>query len=215
MPLSLVGEDSAGAFYARQAGSTGGRVLVLGAADGQVACAVAAQGTQVLAVEPSDRLLTLARARWDEEPGREGLTLLAGDPRTWRSDERFGLVLAPQNALGLMASPQEVDAFFGTIAAHLSPGGAFTFDVRAEVADELDDRPALTGREFMPHLRERTRGRAPSQGLRRFTRRRFRPDAIDLALRGVGLEARERYGDFAGTPFDDRDELQVVLGGRA
>jgi hypothetical protein len=37
---------------------------------------------------------------------------------------------------------------------------------------------------------------------------------MDGALQDAGLVALERFGDFAGTPFDPKDQLQVVVSGR-
>ena len=205
MPLSLVGLDLASAFYVRQAGKLGAPVLVLGSADGRVAFALAGRGHRVFAVEPSARMHAAADEKRPSEPGAPEVRLINADLRSLRLDEKFALVVAPQNALGMMATADDFDAALTTVAHHLSADGIFAFDLRS---DSDTDSPPLGRPAFTAHLRERG-----GQSVRRIRRRVFTPGEVDAALARAALEARERYGDFLSRPWEDSDDLQVVVSG--
>ena len=197
MPLSLVAPDPASAFYARVLERALGPALVLGSGDGRVAFALAAKGVQVVAAEPSELMHRSALELAAQLPGAPP-RLLHADLRSLRLDERFTLVCAPLNALGMMGAPEDLEAALATIAAHLAPDGTFAFDLRS--GDRLG---------YSAHLTERASGR---RAIRRLRPTVFHQEDVDLALAAVGLQAFERYGDFLMRPFDPKDELQVVLG---
>ncbi len=207
MPLSLVGLDLASAFYVRQAGKHGAAVLVLGSADGRVAFALAGRGHRVVAVEPSERMHAAADEKRPFEPGAAEVRLMNADLRTLRLDEKFALIVAPANALGLMATAADFEAALTRVRVHLATDGVFAFDLRSDCDTNApsNNRPAFTA-----HLR----GRA-GQSVRRLQRRIFTPSEVDAALIRTGLEARERYGDFLSRPWEDSDEMQVVVCGAA
>lgn len=187
--------DGASRFYAKLLAAPA-RVLVLGAGDGAVAGALALRGHDVTAVEPSASLRAIIEAQ------RAGLKVSSDDPRTLDLRARFALVIAPNQSLGLAQTPDEVHAFLSVMARHLDVGGVFALDVLAESEDPAARRP----RPF-PHLRERGDGLHPLAPLR------LSATVLDDALSAVGLEARERYGDFGETPFSSASRLQVVAGG--
>lgn len=203
MPLSLVGLDLASAFYVRQAGKLGAPVLVLGSADGRVAFALAGRGHRVVAVEPSERMHSTAGDRRPADASTAEVKLVHADLRTVRLEERFTMVIAPQNALGLMGSPDDFGAALVTVAHHLAREGVFAFDLRS---DSDQDPPPLGRPAFTAHMRERG-----GQSVRRLRRRVFTPSEVDAALGRAGLEARERYGDFLSRPWEESDEMQVVV----
>lgn len=206
MPLSLISSDQESDWYARQAARPGGTALVLGCADGRVAFALSRRGLDVVGVESSPRLLELAEARRREEG--QGPRFLQADLRALQLDRTFDAVVAPQNALGLMVLPADVDGFLATVRRHLGATATFLFDVRGVPVAEAHGFE-LSGRQaFLPHLHGR-----PGGAVRRFRRHQLDPVTLDAALHAAGLEARERYGDFLGRPWDEHDALQVVVAG--
>ena len=205
MPLSLVGFDLASAFYVRLAGKQGAPVLVLGSADGRVAFTLSTRGHRVVGVEPSERMHAAANEQRPSEAGAADVQLLNADLRSVRLEEKFALVIAPQNALGLMGTADDFEAALATVRFHLATDGIFAFDLRSEADSEP---PALLRPAFTAHLRERA-----GQSVRRLRRRVFTPFEVDGALTRSGLEARERYGDFLSRPWEDSDEVQVVVAG--
>lgn len=204
MPLSVIGSDVALDFYVRQV-PRGAPVLILGAGEGQLACALGRRGHEVVALEPSAKLLALAIERREAETARASIRFLNADPRTERLGRLFLAVLLPRNALGLARADGELRALLATVEAHLAAEGAFALDVRVESApDEVRGRA-------VPHLLGRQGGQ---RALHRLERSGVSAAHLDALLRDVGLEARERYQDFSGTPAADDAQLQVVVGGR-
>ena len=205
MPLSLVGRDERASFYAAQAARFGAPVLVLGSADGAMALVLAARGHAVVAVEPSISLHDEAKAAL--KGVRSQVTLLNADPRSVRLAQTFPLVLAPRNALSIASRTGGIDAMLDTVRAHLTPDGAFVFDLQW-----LRDRPGLVGSMgrplFVSHLRERSK-----RPIHRLQRADLSVPELADALDAAGLQATERFGDFAGRPWDDTDELHVVVAG--
>jgi SAM-dependent methyltransferase len=226
--LALVGHEKDLAFYVGEAERRGPPVLVLGAGTGRLAWELATRGLSTLAVDPSEVMIETAEEQRREESAEisERLRLECADPRSLRMNEQFPAVLAPHNALALMASLDDLDAMLATVRLHLSPGGAFIFDVLNPVR-EVFSPPGLThthdawhpleGIEpprpiFAPHLQERVRSReGTSEGIRRLRLRHFTVAEVDRALEEAGFAAMERYGDFERRPFEATHAMQVVI----
>jgi len=223
--LSLVASAGDVGFYAQRAWD--GPVLVLGAADGRVAYELGARGVEVVAVEPAEAMARAAEVRRASERPEVAarVKFLHGDPRSLRLKERFAGVAAPQNALALYGALEDVDALFETARLHLRPQGTLVFDLRNPSAplrprphghgggpgEALLPPPPLT---FVPHLHERTRA-SRHDALRRMKVRAFTLEEVDEALSDAGFTPLERFGDFAGKPFDPGDAVQVVVAARA
>lgn len=229
--LSLVTADAGSGFYGDRVDREGGPALVLGAGDGRIAWELARRGHQVLAADPSEVLVRAAEERRAQEPPEVAarLRVVRADVRSLRLDERFKVVIAPRNALGLMSTPGDLEAALATAALHLAEGGAFLLDLvnppehRSPPApdDRAEQEPPLWYRPvFVPHLRERRRerpgeGAAAHEGLRRLRVRQFSAEELDVALKAAGFQPLERYGDFDGRPFAPEDPLQIVVAQRA
>jgi methyltransferase family protein len=227
--LSLVTADAGAAFYGDRVDREGGPALVLGAGDGRIAWELARRGHQVLAADPSEVLLRVAEERRAQEPAEVAarLRVVRADVRSLRLDERFKVVMAPRNALGLMSTPADLESALATASVHLADGGAFLLDLvnppehRSPPApDDRAEEPPLWYRPvFVPHLRERRRerpGEGPiaHEGLRRLRVRQFSAEELDVALAAAGFQAMERYGDFDARPFAPEDPLQIVIARR-
>jgi len=221
-PLSLVGQDPDLLFYSRQASERGGPVLVLGAANGRVPWSLAGHGFAAVGVDSSEVMIRSAEERRAEEPAEvaERVRFITSDVRALRLPERFPLVLAPQHAMGVMATRDDLDAFLATVCHHLSPGGTFIYDVlnppREAIIRDDDDEPRapLEPRRplFALHLRER-RPPGGTTPIRRLKLRHFAPEELEEALSSCGLTLRERYGRFDGKPFDLGDSRQIGIAG--
>jgi hypothetical protein len=130
--------------------------------------------------------------------------------------ERFPVVLAPQHALGLMGSHEDLEAFLSTVRHHLQPEGVFLYDVLnppvQEPSRNEDEAPgaALEPRRpvFSFHLRERRQSGAPL-GIHRLRFKPFAPAELDEAMKACGLTPRERYGRFDGKPFEEGDSRHI------
>ena len=218
-PLSLVGPDPDVVFYARLAVERPGPVLVLGSATGRVAWGLGERGHAALGVDPSGAMVRGAEERRatvaPEVSGR--VRFLSADVRALRLAERFGLVVAPQHALGLMGTLEELEAFLATVRHHLGPGGVFAFDVvqpPGPAAPRSPEGPPTSAleplrRPFALHLRERRREGGRPGGIRRLRLRPFRADELESALGAAGLVLHERYGGFDGKPLEPGDAVHV------
>ena len=224
--LALVGQETDLRFYVSEVDRRGSPVLVLGIGTGRVVWELAVRGHVAVGVDPSEVMIATAEERRREEAPAvsQRVRLVCADPRSYRAKERFPLVVAPHNALALMATMDDLDAMLSTVRLHLAPRGTLLFDVlnpvpqRFPVPDEREDAwHPLEGVEpprpvFAPHLRERVRG--PDgilDGIRRLRLRHFTAAEIDRALEEAGFVATERYGDFDRRPFDAALSTQVVI----
>jgi SAM-dependent methyltransferase len=216
-PLSLVAQEPDLLFYSQRAGERGGPVLVLGAANGRVPWSLAGHGFVAVGVDASAVMIRSAEERRSEESAEvsDRVRFITSDVRVLRLTERFPLVLAPQHAMGLMATRDDLDAFLATVCHHLAPGGTFIYDVlnpprEAIIRDDEEPRAPLEPNRplFALHLRERKPpgGTAP---IRRLRLRHFAPEELDEALATCGLTLHERYGRFDGKPFDLFDSRQI------
>ena len=148
-----------------------------------------------VAVEPSPRMHAAAEEKRPPESDGPPVHLVNADLRTARLEETFALVVAPQNALGLMLTVDDFGAALLTVASHLTKDGTFAFDLRSDA----DAEPSPLGRPaFTAHMRERG-----GQSVRRLRRRVFTSGEVDAALGRAGLEPRERYGDFLSRPWEE------------
>jgi SAM-dependent methyltransferase len=225
-PLALVSRDADAAFYTREAQQRPGPVLVLGCANGRIAWELADSGAQVLGVDPSEMMIEAAQERRQDAPKNvsDRLKLKAAPLRGLRLTERFGVVILPQNAVGLVATLEELDALFTTVAKHLEPEGTLLLDAVNPKPPELQRDseellpPYLEPRRplFAPHMRERRKGGKPppAGAIRRLKVGQFYPAELDASLERSGLKACERYGDFSQKPFDRGDPIQVVIASR-
>jgi SAM-dependent methyltransferase len=208
MPLSLVGRDPEAAFYGALVARRGGPVLVLGAADAELAFTLAGKGTSVTAVEPSAFLMEKAEARKAQDP-TVPVKLLQSDLRSLRLNEKFNVVLAPKSALALAPGPDALDAVLETVCQHLTKEGVFACEVSGLLGSAAMEGPM--GRSlFAAHLRERKGTQAP---IRRMRRASLTVEELTAALLVSGLEAREEYADFEGKPWEEGGDRQIVVAG--
>jgi SAM-dependent methyltransferase len=222
--LSLVSRERDIAFYLREVEQRGGPALVLGAGTGRIAWELALSGFDTVAVDPSEVMLGTAEGRrsHESEEASRRLELIHADVRALRLEKRFPVVLAPQNALALMATLDDLDAMLATVRHHLAENGTLIFDVinpvREPPSSDVQDWHPLEGVEpprpvFAPHLRERDR-RDGIEGIRRLRLRHFSVAEVDRALADAGFVATERYGSFNSTPFETTDPVQIVIAGK-
>jgi len=212
------------ARYASLLPEAGGSVLVLGVADGRLAEALVRRGLQIVGVDPSPRMLARAEETRSTLPpeaiGR--LQLLRADLRSLRLPQRFAAVIAPRDAVALVASRSDLEALFVTAREHLLPGASFAFDLslpprRWLVPDDGDPHEGLEPDRavFTPHLRSR-RTRDGHAGLHRLLLRHFTAGEVDQALVAAELEALTRDRDFEGRPWEaGADRIVVVAQARA
>jgi SAM-dependent methyltransferase len=203
------------AFYLERARPAGSSILELGCGSGLLSVGLALAGAEVVAVDPSQKLIDEALER------RRALGLPAercrferADLRALRLDRRFGLVCAPGNALAGLSDLDDLAAVFATARAHLEARGSFAFDVR--VADEAaPEDPEEHGATLVhalrsrgPHLVERA---SAGEVVRRLSLLSLSGAQVEEALKAARFEPLEAWADFEGTPYLPDSERMVAV----
>lgn len=103
-----------------------GPVLDLAAGSGRLTLPLLALGREVTAVDLSEGMLGLLAARLEEAPARlrERCTLVRADMRTFSSPSRFAVIVLGTSSISLLDAEGRA-ALYGTVRAHLAPGGRF------------------------------------------------------------------------------------------
>ncbi len=209
--------DPVVAFLAELAG--GGAALELGVGTGRIAIPLSRRGVPVHGIDLSPDMVAELRAR----PGGEAVGVTVGDFATTRVDGRFGLAYLVFNTIMNLTSQHEQVACFQNVAAHLEPGGRFVLEVIVPALRRLP--PGQTIRPFTvtpAHLGfdeyEVATQIAISHhywlldGEFEVFSAPFRyvwPSELDLMARLAGLTLRERWSDWARSPFTS-DSTQHV-----
>jgi SAM-dependent methyltransferase len=120
-------------FYRELARRRGAdRILELGAGSGRVTVPLARDGRYIVAVDRSPAMLDRLRDRVARLPAAAASRIepVAGDLRTFSVGGKFPLAIAAFNVLEHLYTRGEFMACLERIAAHLTPDGAFAFDVQ-------------------------------------------------------------------------------------
>ena len=103
------------------------RVLDLGCGTGSAAIALARRGYEVTALDRSEAMLELARAK--AERWQAPVTWLQGDFRSFQAGGPFDAVTCFYDALNYMLVPEDLEESFRQVRAHLRRDGLFLFDM--------------------------------------------------------------------------------------
>src|SRR5258708_19554143 len=128
-PLSLVGQRTEATFYARYLSRARPTVLVLGCGAGRIPWELSDQGAEAVGVDPSASLIAAAEERRATEatPKADRVRFLSADLRSLRLGRRFALVIAPNNAFGLMSASTDLEALLATAPQPLTAHGVPLF----------------------------------------------------------------------------------------
>ena len=223
-------------YYVTLAVEHGGPVLEYGCGNGRILLPMARAGLTAMGVDRSQPMVTDLRARLKlERPAvRERVRVRRGDMRSWRSKERFPLVLCTFNTFLHLYNRTDVERFCARVLAHLTPRGRFVVDVSTPVPEELARRPEKLQRT--PRFKHPTTGEVVRYGERfdydalrqvllvsmefepkdrpkdawmtPLAHRQFFPQELEALLHYNGLEVVDVHGDFVQAPPDqDAEEL--------
>lgn len=227
----------------KRLGTSGGRILELGAGSGRVTVPLARDGHQVVALDQSRPMLERLRARADKlaSSAAARITPLEGELCTFTAPGTFPLVIAAFNVLEHLYTRGELDACLQRVAAHLAPGGAFAFDVqlpdlawlirdpvkrwaKTRFTDPTTGRAMFysTNHDYDPISQvvvirlyyEPVDGRGPSK-IVKLTQRKYFPAELEALIAHAGFRVVGRYGDFFWAPLDGAAESQVLVCERA
>ena len=118
-------------FYVDLAKRIGGPVLELACGTGRVLLPIARQGIAIHGLDNSLPMLDVLRKKLVQEPKdvRELVSVVEGDMRSFRSNQRYPLVIIPFRPLQHMYTVEDQVSAFETAAFHLEPDGSLAFDV--------------------------------------------------------------------------------------
>jgi SAM-dependent methyltransferase len=131
------------AFYVDEAKRYGGPVVELAVGSGRIAVPIARAGIEVIGVDLSPGMLSVASAFGDEHGVADLLDLRVGDLREPPVDETVPLVICPFRSL--LHMPDEGEKLRALRAAHdlLQAGGHLIFDVFAPSNEDIAETNGL------------------------------------------------------------------------
>jgi ubiquinone/menaquinone biosynthesis C-methylase UbiE len=118
-----------------------GAVLEIACGTGRVTRALVGLGADVVGLDRSPWMLAVARAR----DGDGGPRWVEADMRSFRLDERFGLVLIPAHSFQNLLTPDDQAATLASIHRHLLPDGLVVVHLDHPGIDWLAGLPGSGG----------------------------------------------------------------------
>jgi SAM-dependent methyltransferase len=208
-------------FLAALAGD--GRVLELAIGSGRIGLPLAARGVPVEAIEASQAMVDLMRAK----PGGEEIAVVVGDMADVEVDGPFRLVYLVFNTLFNLPDRERQADCFRNVARVLEPGGAFVLECfvpdlkrfeRGQTVEALAVSEDSATIEVVVHdaVAQRLRTQKvtfDSDGvhLHPVALRYCWPSELDLMAAQAGLRLEARYADWDRRPFasDSRSHVSV------
>ena len=222
-------------FWCRIAAAQPAPVLELGCGTGRITLPVAKSGTEVVAIDRSEPMLSRARRRLRRARLADRVRLVRGDIRAlpFRRRTAFGCVMAPYGILQSLTSERDQQDALASVARVLARGGLFGLDLVPDLPrwEEYTRRTSLRGRHARGTLtlvesvrQEQKRGltifdqeyieqRGRTRRVHRFelTFRTLSVPQMARRLEHAGFTIDAVLGDYQGGPWDDRADTWVIL----
>ncbi|CAG9254926.1 Class I SAM-dependent methyltransferase [Paraburkholderia unamae] len=215
-------------FYAERIGNQPRQVLDLGCGTGTFAVRLASAGHRVVAVDPSEMMVSYASRR----PNAAAVQWIVGDARSVPHSPPFDVVTMTGHAFQCVLSDYEVAETLRTVHEMLVPGGFFMFESRNPVVRPWESwTPALSARSVQSeqhgpvsvfHHRISVTGLLVElethyvfeHGITHLinkSRLRFTPheDLAD-AIATAGFREIEWFGDWDGRPFQEATSSEII-----
>jgi ubiquinone/menaquinone biosynthesis C-methylase UbiE len=211
-------------FYFGLAGDTPKAVLDLGCGTGLLCHAYAAEGHDVTGTDPSPAMLDVARRK----PLGDRIQWVAASAQTFRSDQRFDLIIMTGHAFQVLLTDDDIAAGLETMRRHLKPDGRAVFESRNPAIDwvakwdgevveyQHNGVPLRQTTEalkqngdtlsFEQHFHFPTETRVSTSVLRLSSRAE-----IEAHIAGAGLAVDRIYGDWHEGPFDAVASEEMVF----
>lgn len=209
-------------FYLTLAGPQSCDVLDLGCGTGTLCCSFAERGHRVTGVDPAAAMLTVGKSK----PYAERVEWVESSAQTYRSSQRFDLIVMTGHAFQVLLSDAEALSVLETMRGHLKTSGRIAFETRNPRIDwpgEWAGRSRVLGGgqitedlkiteangEFVSfqtsyQLSERT---LTTNSTLRFPSR----EHIEALIIGSGLVVHNTLGDWNAGPFEDARSREMIF----
>jgi SAM-dependent methyltransferase len=202
-------------LYVEEALASGGPVVELAVGTGRIAVPTAKAGIDVIGVDQSPGMLSVARA-YAEREGVEGrLDLRVGDLREPPVTEHVPLVTIPFRSMLHMADDADRGRALAAAASMLEPGGRLVFDVFAPSDADIAETDGLW-LEREPGIFERADWNARERTLILSVRGREQAATMELhwlsapewnaLIEDAGFEVETLYGWFDRRAFEGGED---------
>ena len=222
------------AYWKAQASQCAGPVLELACGAGRLTLPISEQGTEIVGLDASQPMLTLAR----EKAGRANLQVdwHLGDMAEFDLQRRFSLIFVPNNSIAHLLTWQDFGRCLACVRQHLTADGLFMLDYfnpslmllsrdlnqryPAGAFDTPDGSGQVSVSEQVSydaatqinHIRwfwhsEPTGEETVSD----FSMRVYFPQEIDALLMHNGFAVEDKYGDFDFSPFTSASRHQLIV----
>ncbi|MDP9335337.1 MAG: class I SAM-dependent methyltransferase [Actinomycetota bacterium] len=206
-------------FLSDLAGS--GKALEFAIGTGRVALPLRARGVDVHGIEIAEDMAAQLRAK----PGGAGVPVTIGDMASTRLDESFALVYLVFNTISNLLTQAEQVACFRNAAAHLDPAGCFVVELQIPQLRRMppgesvypfsvtDEHLGFDTYDFAEQrLTSHHYWLAGDHAHRFDSHHRYAwPAELDLMAELAGMRLRERWADWARSPFtgESHDHVSV------
>ncbi|MFW9974620.1 MAG: class I SAM-dependent methyltransferase [Candidatus Thorarchaeota archaeon] len=126
----LFADNSDIPFFTEYANRMGSPILDLAAGTGRVTFALANEGFEVVALEKSKSMLSVARRKLDQSPTEVArrVKIIEGTMKNFALDRKFSLIIVP-NSFGHLLTSQDQLSALSSIKNHLKDDGIFILDL--------------------------------------------------------------------------------------
>jgi SAM-dependent methyltransferase len=201
--------------------SAGGRVLELAIGTGRIGLPLRERGVEVHGIELSEAMVARLRAK----PGGADLPVTMGDMSSVRTGGRYRLVYLVFNTIGNLTTQAAQVACFRNAAAHLERGGLFLIETgvprlrqlppgeTARVFERMPDKWGideydLASQGLVSHHLHLVDGRFEVQSI---PFRYVWPAELDLMASMAGMHLRDRWADWARSPFTHNSDKHISV----
>ena len=179
-------------FYvelAKETAAHGQAVLELGCGTGRVTIPIAQAGVEVVGLDNAPAMLDVAR-RKAAGAGAGGVRWVTADMRSFRLEQRFGLVIIPFRSFLHLLTDADQLACLSRVHEHLLPGGRLALNFFVQTLAARSSKPVIS--RIYKKMRIRYVSKTEMEGL----------------LLQSGFEVEALYSWFDRRPFtQDSDEM--------
>lgn len=181
------------------------RILEFGCGTGRLTVPLAQAGHRVTAVDPAPSMLSVLSRTLEGEAAsvHRRVRIVPEDMRTFRTNQRFDLIILAFHTFCHLYSHEDVSGFLGLAFQHLAPGGLLAFDLPMPRIDMLGYDPIAQVRVTMMD--------GPS-GPQVLTQRLYFPQEVLMHLHYAGFRSCRLRSDYGSAPVTLETDIIGVIG---